>query len=304
MRLLFVLLGDPVAHSRSPAIHARAFELLGVDACYAPCHVQPEELAAAIDGLRVLGVAGGNVTVPHKEAVLELLDRVDQRAEIIGAVNCLLRDPAGQLVGFNTDVAGVLNALRGADVELRGAHTVVLGAGGSARAAAVAVAPMSGRVTILNRTEANARNLAAVLRDADCLADVGPLEGPEARRVLSRADVVINCTTVGMGTGESPIDVSLLPEGTAVLDLVYAGPPGTPPGETALYAAARARGLRAVDGLNVLVHQAVASLEVWLGRPHLASARLASAPRGLVSELRAAALAEPADRAIPSTESA
>lgn len=297
MRRLFVLLGDPVEHTRSPAIHSRAFELLGVDAVYAPCHVTPDKLLAAVDALRTLGVAGANVTVPHKEEVLKLVDKVGPRARIIGAVNCIAADSNGVLTGHNTDVAGVLNALAGAGVELQGAHTVVLGAGGSARAAAVAVAPTSARVTILNRTEARAKDLAVVLRDADCLADVGPLHGPEAKRVLTRADVVVNCTTIGMGTSESPIDVSLLPADAAVLDLVYAGAPGAAQGDTALIKAARARGLLAIDGLNVLVEQAVASLEVWLGRSKLSEAKLRNAPRGLVAALRAAALGAAADRA-------
>jgi shikimate dehydrogenase len=297
VKRLYLLLGDPVEHTRSPAIHARAFELLGIDAVYAPCHVVPGKLPAAVEALRVLGVAGCNVTVPHKEAVLKLVDKVDPGARIIGAVNCLAGDAKGVLTGYNTDVAGVLNALRSAGVEVQGVHTVVLGAGGSARAAAVAVAPTSGRVTILNRTEARAKDVAAVLRDADCLADVAPLQGPESKRVLARADVVINCTTVGMGTAESPIDVSLLPSGAAVLDLVYAGAPRTAQGDTALVKAARARGLRAIDGLNVLVHQAIASLEIWLGRTRLADVKLPAVPRGLVGELRAAALGTAASRA-------
>jgi shikimate dehydrogenase len=303
VRRLYLLLGDPVARSRSPQIHARAFELLGEDACYAPCHVEEEGLPAAVQALRALGVAGANVTVPHKEAVVPLLDKVDVGAAAIGAVNCIAaHGGTGQLTGFNTDVAGVLNALRDAGVEVQGAHSVVLGAGGSARAAAVAVAPASARVTILNRTEQHAKDLAVLLRDADCIADVGPLEGAEARRVLSRASLVINCTTVGMGTSESPIDASLLPQDASVLDLVYAGPPGAPAGETALLAAARARGLRAVDGIQVLVHQAVTSLEIWLNRPHLAQVPLPG-QRGLVAELRAAALGAVPGKAAP-TEAA
>ena len=303
MRRLYVLFGDPAAHSRSPAIHARAFELLGVDAVYAPIHVIPGALGAAVEAMRTLGISGGNVTVPHKENVGKLLDKVDRRAKLIGAVNCVHRhDGSGVLTGYNTDVSGVLSALRSAGVELQGAHTVILGAGGSARAAAVAVAPMSGRVTILNRTEARARDVAVILRDADCLADVGPLQGPEAKRVLSRADIVVNCTTVGMGAAEAPIDAVWLPREAAVLDLVYAGAPGAAPGETTLLIAARARGMRAIDGLNVLVQQAVASLEIWLGRPKLGEFKLTGAPDGFVAELRAAALAAQVEIVGPSTE--
>ena len=305
MRRLFLIIGDPVGHSRSPAIHARAFALLGVDAVYAPALVPPDKLADAVEAMHVLGVAGCNVTVPHKEAVLPLLDRVDQRAQVIGAVNCIARhDGTGLFTGFNTDVSGIVSALRGGGVELHGARSVVLGAGGSARAAAVALAPMSGRVTILNRTESRARDIAAMLRDADCVADVGPLEGPEARRVLQRADLIVNCTTVGMGTGHSPIDVKHLPECASVLDLVYAGAAGAPPGDTALLASARARGLRTVDGLNVLVYQAIASLEVWLNRTRLADFKATESARSFVDELRAAALAADAESALPEPEAA
>ena len=303
MRRLYVLFGDPAAHSRSPAIHARAFELLGIDAVYAPIHVTPGALGAAVEAMRTLGISGGNVTVPHKENVGKLLDKVDPRAKLIGAVNCVHRhDGSGVLTGYNTDVAGVLNALRAAGVQLQGAHTVILGAGGSARAAAVALAPMSGRVTILNRTESRAKDVAVILRDADCLADVGPLQGPEAKRVLSRADLVVNCTTVGMGAAEAPIDAVWLPREATVLDLVYAGAPGAAPADTTLLTAARARGNKAIDGLSVLVEQAVASLEIWLGRQRLGEVKLAAAPNGLAFELRAAALAARVEIAGPSQD--
>jgi len=274
MRALYLLLGDPVAHSRSPAIHARAFALLGVDAVYAPARVEAGQLEAAFAGIRALGVAGANVTVPHKERAMQLVDRVEPRAARAGAVNCIVRERE-KLVGHNTDVAGILGALGAAGVDPGGKSVVVLGSGGSARAAVTAVGPAAARVTVLGRTPERARAVAALL---DRAAEAGPLAGPEARRALSRADLVVNCTTLGMGSDEVPVDVRDLPEGAAVLDLVYAG--SARPGETALLRAAAGRGLRAIDGLGVLVHQAVASLEVWLGWP---------VPGHFHAELRAAA---------------
>ena len=253
MRALYLLLGDPVAHSRSPAIHARAFQALGIDAVYAPCRVT--DVPAAVRALRALGIAGANVTIPHKQAVIPSLDRLDQAAERIGAVNCIAnRD--GVLHGYNTDREGVLRALGPFS-----GRAVVLGAGGSARAVVDAFRP---RVTIVNRTRSRAEQLA---REMGVTAS-----GPE---VLSQADLVVNCTSVGMSGEETPVDPALIR--STVIDLAYSAR-----GDTALIRAVRARGLRAIDGIEVLVQQAIASLEIWLGKQPLSA---------LAPELRKAALA-------------
>jgi shikimate dehydrogenase len=256
LRALYVLLGDPVAHSRSPKIFARAFSLLGLDAVYAPCRVT--DVPAAIHGLRALGAAGFNVTVPHKEAVAKLCGKLDAPAARMGAVNCV--DAA--FTGYNTDVAGLLRALEDLGKATL-APSVVLGAGGAARAAAFALPGCS----ILNRSSARAEALA---RDLE--VRVG---GPEA---LREALLVVNCTTVGLTDEAMPLDVGALRPDATVIDLVYRGATG----ETALVRAARARGLRAIDGLSVLVNVAIASLEIWLGRADL---------RDLYEPLREAALA-------------
>jgi shikimate dehydrogenase len=288
MRGLYCLLGDPVAHSRSPAIHARAFHLLAVDAVYAPCRVAVAELPAAVAGLRALGAKGFNVTVPHKGELVRLVDWVSKDAERMGAVNCVSRAPDGQLLGHNTDAPGLLRALRGVPegtrtdvpegartnvVELAGARAAVVGAGGSARAAALALAGQAHSIAIVNRTESKARALAALCRAAGCPdASARPLED-----ALRSASLVVHCTTVGLGTDELPFDPALLARGAVLVDLVYA-----PQGPTALVRRARSLGLRAIDGLDVLVHQAIASLEIWLGRPQLDA---------LFPQLREAALA-------------
>lgn len=271
MRGLYCLLGDPVAHSRSPALMSRAFAALSVDAVYAPCRVAAAELPRAFAGLRALGALGFNVTVPHKAAALALCDRVAGAAGRIGAVNCVVREQDA-LVGHNTDAPGLLRALRQAGVDAAGAgaaRVVIVGAGGSARAAAVALAPHAGQVAVLNRTAAAAHALAALLRDAGAKCAAAALDSAEAQAHLAQATLVVHCTTVGMGSAEVAFDVGQLRADATVVDLVYAGPPGSAPGRTALLDAARARGLRAVDGLDVLVHQAIASLEIWLGRPGL-----------------------------------
>jgi shikimate dehydrogenase len=252
MRALYVLLGDPVAHSRSPAIHARAFELLGIDAVYAPCRVT--DVPGAVRALRALGIAGANVTIPHKQAVLSLLDGVEETARRIGAVNCIVnRD--GVLHGHNTDRSGILRALGSFS-----GRAVVLGAGGSARAAVDALRP---KVTIVNRTRARADELAREMG-----VEAGGMDE------VARADLVVNCTSVGMSGEEMPVDPAVL-RGT-VIDLAYSAA-----GETPLIRATRKKGLRAIDGLEILVQQAIASLEIWLGNAGLAE---------LAPQLRKAAL--------------
>ena len=260
MRKLFVLLGEPVAHSRSPAIHARAFALLGVDAAYAPCRVPAEDLARAVDGLRALGADGFNVTVPHKTAAARLVDRLHPGAMRIGAVSCVVRD-GDALVGHNTDAPGLLRALRSRRIDPSG-RAVVVGAGGSARAAAFALAEHAQGLTILNRTPERARSLAQAIGSR---AQAAGLDSAEARRALQEATVVVQCTTVGLEDDRLPFDPALLAPGAALADLVYRGATG----ETALVRAIRQRGLAAADGIDVLVHQAIASLEIWLPRPRL-----------------------------------
>jgi shikimate dehydrogenase len=257
MRALYCLLGDPVAHSRSPAIHARAFHLLGVDAAYAPCKVAAAELPVAVAGLRALGAAGFNVTVPHKEQVARLVDKIDPVANRIGAVNCVVRK-GEELWGHNTDAPGLLRALRAYGIDPSGSRAVIVGAGGSARAAAWALVPHASQITILNRTESKARALASLIHASGGLADTGPLEayGP-----LSDATLVIQCTSIGLGTNELPFNPAVLKPSCALVDLVYAAG-----GPTALLKAARGP---KVDGIDVLVYQAIASLEIWLHRPQL-----------------------------------
>ncbi|SRR6266851_1451858 len=271
MRALYCVLGDPVAHSRSPAIHTRAFELLGVDAVYAPCKVAAAELPAAVAGLRALGAAGFNVTVPHKEPVSRLVDWLHPSAHAIGAVNCVARSLDGQLNGYNSDAPGLVRALKANGLDAAGARVVIVGAGGAARAVAWALSSLASRITILNRTESKARALASLVSATGCAAEAAPLD---AQGPLREATLVVQCTSIGLASRETPFDPSLLPAGCALVDLVY-----TPQGPSPLLEAAR--GARRVDGIDVLVHQAIASLEIWLRRPRLDE---------LAGELRKAAM--------------
>lgn len=296
MRRLFAVLGDPVAHSRSPAIHARAFQLLGVDAVYAPLRVTAEDLPVAIQGLRAVGMAGFNVTVPHKANIAALCDRLSPTAELVGAVNCVAREeaeyvasqrfgqqrvPLARLVGHNTDGTGLLRALHGRGVSVEGARAVVLGAGGAAMGSAVALAGKAAEVNIVNRDLTKAKTLSLRLLAGGTKSRAVALGAAELPALLGSADLVVQCTTVGLNSDQAIIDAALLGPGCAVCDLVYAGAPGWPLGDTALLALARARGLKTVDGLDVLVHQAIASLEIWLEKSGL---------EALFGELREAAI--------------
>jgi shikimate dehydrogenase len=249
------VIGDPVAHSLSPAIHNAAFAATGVDATYTAVRVAPDELAALMDEARTVDLLGLSVTMPHKAAILAHLDEVRHEAQVLDAVNCVLRD-GDRLVGANTDGAGFVDALAAASVDLVGTRVVVLGAGGAARAVIHALAAEGvAELGIVNRSPERAK--AAVLlggRDAR-VAEVGDV--PDF-------DVVVNATSVGMGesAGRStlPVPADLLREGQVVVDLVYE------PVETGLLAAARAAGARALDGVGMLVHQAAHAFHLWTGQ--------------------------------------
>ena len=271
-----VLLGDPVEHSLSPAIYAKAFELWpeGDRPSYAAWRVAPARLKATVEDIRAhAGILGGNVTVPHKEAILPLLDEVDDRARQLGAVNCFVRRN-GKLVGTNTDGVGLYRALPGSELlsgRWRSQRAVVLGAGGAARAAAFVLAlQLKQSVTILNRTRDRADALAEAIRKAGGKATSGPLDIASVLRGLGSEGILVNATSVGLGDPKAaPVDLRLAPMIGApltashrVVDLVYE------PLETALLAAARKAGAVCVDGLAVLAEQAVASLHEWFGEKY------------------------------------
>jgi shikimate dehydrogenase len=258
---LVAVLGHPVSHSLSPRMHNAAFLAQGVDLVYAAFDVPPERLAEAIGGLRALGMAGANVTVPHKEAVMRLLDELEPLAARVGAVNTIVNHQ-GRLVGHNTDVGGFLAALDSVRPEgARGLRCLVAGAGGAARAVVTALAEGgAAEVWIHNRTEPRARSLcesAAGWGMARCEV----VSANELRARTQSADLVVNATSVGLGTSvkESSVPVDILDSHQVVMDLVYAAHP------TALVAAAAARGATTLDGREMLVMQAASSYRLWTG---------------------------------------
>jgi shikimate dehydrogenase len=232
-------------------MHNAAFRALGIDAVYLAFDVPPDQLAQAIAGARVLGVRQLAVSLPHKVAVMEHLDGIDEVAGRIGAVNTVTRR-AGRLEGSNTDWLGAVRALE-REARLEGARAVVLGAGGSARAVVFGLRERGAQVTILNRTPQRAESLAAEL-GAEA---AGPLEA----LAHTPHDVLVNTTSVGLRSDTSPVPAAALSPDAVVMDAVY------DPERTRLLRDAEARGARVVTGKWMLVHQACAQLETWTQRP-------------------------------------
>jgi shikimate dehydrogenase len=249
---VYGLLGNPVGHSLSPPMHEAGYHELDLDARYVTFEPDPDAFDAAVAGARALGVRGLNVTIPFKRDALAHPDVVaDDLAERIGAVNTL--DLTGERVtGHNTDAAGVVRAFEHHDVELAGTG-VVVGAGGAGRAAAFALADAGVSVAIANRTESKAVDLA----DAVPGATGHPLE--DLPDLVADADLLVNATSVGMETDESPVPADALHADLAVLDAVYT------PVETRLLRDAAAAGARTVDGAWMLLFQGVEAFERWTG---------------------------------------
>lgn len=256
------ILGWPLEHSLSPTIHNAAFRSLGLDWVYLSWPVQPEGLAAAVGGLRALGAQGANVTMPHKEAVIELLDDVSGDARRIGAVNTIQR-VGDSLVGHNTDVDGFRDFLVGdAGVDPGGKKALVLGAGGAARAVVCALDDLGAEsIAIAARREQRGRAIASLAQHQH--AEVVSWDGIE--KVAAGSDIVVNATPLGMA-GERVLERAAWHERQVVCDLVYS-PPVTP-----LMEAARAAGAEAWGGLGMLIHQAAMSFRIWTGNdPSLAT---------------------------------
>ena len=252
------VIGWPVSHSRSPALHGFWLREHQIDGAYVPFAVRPENLAAALRGLAALGFRGANVTLPHKEQALALVDTASDTARRIGAVNTITIAADGSLDGDNTDAFGFIENLReGArGFDAKAGPAVVIGAGGAARAILVALADAGApEIRLTNRTEARAEALAKSLG-----GKIRVVGWKDRASALEGAALLVNSTTQGM-TGHDPLDLDLarLPKSALVNDIVYV------PVETPLLAAARKRGNPVVDGVGMLLHQARPGFERWFG---------------------------------------
>lgn len=252
------VIGWPVAHSLSPRLHGYWLRKYRIDGAYVPLAVHPEHVRDAIAALPKLGLVGANVTVPHKEAALAASDRISPEARRIGAVNTLVVDAEGRVEGRNTDAFGFAENLKAsvAGWSIAGAVAVVVGAGGAARAVVDALLEGgAAEVRLVNRSRERAATLAAAYGHR-------PLVHPWAEReaALAGASLLVNTTTLGMaGHPPLPLALDVLPADAVVCDIVYV------PLLTPLLAAAEARGLRTVDGLGMLLHQARAGFAAWFG---------------------------------------
>ncbi|WP_454020271.1 shikimate dehydrogenase [Azospirillum sp. Marseille-Q6669] len=253
------VMGWPIGHSRSPRLHGYWLEQYGIDGAYVPLAVPPDRIEQAIRALPALGFRGCNVTVPHKEAAYRTVDRLDDTAKRMGAVNTIVVGEDGTLEGRNTDGFGFIENLKSGAPGWNAANgpALVIGAGGAARAVVASLLDEGApRVWLVNRTRARADELAADIGGAIETADWVSRE-----TLLEGAALVVNTTTQGMA-GQPPLELDLraLPGSAVVTDIVYT------PLMTPLLTAAQARGNRVVDGVGMLLHQARPGFAAWFGR--------------------------------------
>lgn len=247
---LAAVIGHPVRHSLSPALHNAAFSAGGLDWRFAAFDVAPGGGTAAVAAMCALGIGGYAVTMPHKADVAMAVDEVDPAAAALRSVNTVVLRPDGSTFGSSTDGEGFVDSLRAEGVAVEDRRVVVIGAGAAARSIVDALGRAgAGEIAILNRTESNAIDVSALT----------PVARPGRTSDVASADILVNATPVGMGSDEIPIDAALLHDALTVADIVYH------PRRTALLAAAQAAGAATVEGLGMLVHQAVLQQELWTG---------------------------------------
>jgi shikimate dehydrogenase len=266
------LVGYPVTHSLSPRMQQAAFDALGVEAHYVLWETWPDRLAERIASLRSADMLGANVTIPYKEDVVPLVDECDPVATRIGAINTIV-NRGGRLVGYNTDAPGFMRALTGFAAhpfDCRGKTVVILGTGGAARAAAVALLENEvDEVILLGRTVEHLNGLLHHLHTLSTMTrGTARIRGttlgsPEANRLLSITDLLVNATPVGLKADDTTLvlDINILPTTSLVMDMIF-NPPLTP-----LLRAAQARGCRVLNGLSMLLYQGALAFELWTGRP-------------------------------------
>lgn len=255
MKKWYAVIGDPIHQSMSPFMHDGWLLEQGMDATYIPHHIQPAHLTEAVHSLKRLGCSGWNVTVPHKTAIIPLLDEIDETAKQMNAVNTVKVLPDGRLKGYNTDGSGFVYALE----EQFGpgcskGKVLVIGAGGAAKGICFGLlAKGYGPITITNRTVEKAAELAEQLPDAQVLSR------EDAERTIEDFDLIVQTTSVGMNFSDAgmPLDPSLVKEGTIVCDIIYN------PLETAFLRAAREKGAKTMNGIGMFVHQGAIAFTRW-----------------------------------------
>ncbi|MBC8259808.1 MAG: shikimate dehydrogenase [SAR324 cluster bacterium] len=255
---IYGIIGHPVEHSLSPQMQNAAFSALKIDACYLAFSVQPEDVMQAVAGLKALNIAGINVTVPHKSAVIPLLDEISPLAKQLGAVNTI-RNEQGCLSGTNTDISGFIRSLQDLQFSSKDKTIALLGAGGSARAVLAGLADAgASRILIHNRTLERAEKL---ITDFAPLFPAVKLEAVELETLQkTNLDLLVNTTTVGMKSGASPLDLSQCQSVLHLVDLIYS------PAQTALLKQAEELAVPAINGLGMLLYQGCEAFTFWTGK--------------------------------------
>lgn len=263
---LCCLIGDPIMQSPSPGIHNNAFKSSNLNYIYLSFRVSKEDLKSAIMGLRIFGVKGFNITIPHKEAALKLVDKVDKISEDIGAINTVVNND-GTLFGVNTDIDGFITPIKEKSLNIKNKKAMILGAGGAARACiAGLIHEDCNDLVILNRNPKRANNLVSDLKNnLDFNAEIGIMNKENLKKNIENMDLVVNTTPIGMfpHVGVSPIPKKLLREDLAVYDIVYK------PVKTKLIEYAESVGAPVIHGYEMLVNQAASSFNLWTNiKPH------------------------------------
>ncbi len=258
----FALLGEPLGHSLSPALHKAIYRQLEIDdASYRTIEIPEERLKSFFSGFRVGGFDGVNVTIPHKSNVIGLLDEVDSKAKLINAVNCINRT-GNKLTGYNTDLLGFAYSLRQHNVSIEGNEFAILGAGGSAQAVGAVLAEGEAQiVSIVNRTPERAEQLKETILSVNDSVKVNLYTEEQLVKRAKHLDCVINTTSLGMSPNakDSPISAEVFTENCLAFDLIYN------PLKTKFLKDAEKQGASTVNGLQMLVAQAVYSVEIWMG---------------------------------------
>jgi len=255
MTSTYAVIGDPIDHSLSPNIHNAAFRHLQLDHTYIAYRIPAGELAAGIEALKAIKIAGFNVTIPHKIEMMKLLDEMDTTCKVIGAVNTVLNDN-GKLKGYNTDMIGFLDPIKKKNLAIEGSQVLLLGAGGAARAIITAmVKEKAEKITIVNRTQENAKELTEFAKKIGGNVDVAPMQ--EVDKLIADYKFIINSTSIGMKNEPSPIPTENISKNSIVYDIVYQ------PMNTDLIKKSKENGATIIYGYEMLLSQAACSFEIW-----------------------------------------
>ena len=255
----YCIIGDPIDHSLSPAIHNAAFSSLGLNCSYISFRVQEGQLKNSLDSLRAINIGGFNVTMPHKVRVLEYVDQYDKTVELVGAANTV-KNEDGKFCAYNTDVLGFIKPLRQRGIDFSGFEVTILGAGGAARAVAVALASERGiaNINIFNRNTNRSKELANLLKKLGLKSSI--VSSDNIQNIASKSNLIINTTPLGMKDEQSLIKSSSIRKDAIVYDIVYK------PINTNLLESARTAGAKVVYGYEMLLEQAIASFKIWFQR--------------------------------------